>query len=96
MTEVENSVSAGIGSDLKVASVGAMAPFIIGVAILLGWEWLDVFGVLLGIAGGIWWAVWWHKRNGEKFFPRDVDGGAYGISIIITVALLIFALVSNS
>jgi hypothetical protein len=90
--EVENSVSAGTGSDLKVASVGAMTPIIFGVAILLGWEWLDVFGVLLGIGGAIWWAVWWHKRNDEKFFPRDVNGTAYAITIVITVALLLFAL----
>ncbi|TDP96122.1 hypothetical protein [Labedaea rhizosphaerae] len=92
MTEAENSVSAGIGSDLKVASVAAMTPFIMGVAILLGWAWLDVFGVLLGIGGGIWWAVWWYKRNDDKFFPRDVAGGPYAITIVITVALLIFAL----
>lgn len=95
MIEVENSVSAGIGSDLKVASVGLMTPIIFGVAILLGWEWLDAFGVLLGVAGAIWWAVWWYKRSGEKFFPREVNGGAYGITIIITVALLLFALLSN-
>ena len=95
MTEVENAgnaVSAGIGSDLRVASVGAMAPFIGGVAILLGYEWLDVFGVLCGIAVAIWWAVWWYRRNDESFFPRDVDGGAYAITIILTVGLGLFAL----
>jgi len=87
-------VSAGVGSDLKVASVGAMTPFIFGVSILLGWMWLDVFGVLCGIAVSIWWAVWWYRRNDESFFPRDVDGGAYAITIIITVALAIFAIAS--
>jgi hypothetical protein len=90
----ENSVSSGIGSDLRVAAVGAMAPFIMGVSILLGYEWLDVFGGLLGVGVAIWWAVWWYRRNDSKFFPRDVNGGAFAITIVITVGLLLFALAS--
>src|SRR5262245_12371862 len=63
-----NSVSAGWGSDLRVAAVGAMTPFLPGLLVLLGYLWLGGFGLLLGIGAAIAWIVWWRRSNGRRFF----------------------------
>jgi hypothetical protein len=88
-----NAVSAGIGSDVRAAVVGALMPFGAGLAVLVGYLWLTVFGVILAVAGGIWWAVWWRRKHG-KFFPRDVEGGPFVLTIVLTVVLFICALAS--
>jgi hypothetical protein len=83
-----NSVSAGWGSDLRVASVGAMAPFLAGMLVLLGYLWLGGFGILLGLGAAIFWGVWWYRRNGRRFFPREVQMGAFVITIVLTAVSL--------
>jgi hypothetical protein len=89
-----NMVSAGLGSDLRVAAVGAMAPFLAGLLVLLGYIWLGGFGILLGLGGAIWWAVWWYRKHG-KFFPRDVNTGAFTITIVLTAVAFVVVLVST-
>jgi uncharacterized Tic20 family protein len=88
-----NTVSAGWGSDLRIAAVAAMAPFLAGVLVLLGYLWLGGFGIVLGLGGAIGWAVWWYRKHG-KFFPRDVDRGAFGITVVITVVALVITLLA--
>lgn len=88
-----NSVSAGLGSDLKVASVAAMGPFLAGMLALLGLLWIGGFGVVLGLAGAVAWAVWWYRRN-DGLFPREVDNRAFFITIALTAAALILVLVA--
>jgi hypothetical protein len=87
-----NSVSSGVGSDLLVASVAAMGPFLAGMLALLGLIWIGGFGVVLGLGGAVFWAVWWYRRNGA-LFPRDVDLAAYAITVALTVGSLILVLV---
>lgn len=94
MTE-SNSISAGWGSDLRVAAVAAMAPFLAGLLVLLGYIWLGGFGILLGLGGAIFWAVWWHRRNDRAFFPRDVNGGAFTATIVLTGVAFVLILVST-
>jgi hypothetical protein len=94
-TTKPNSVSAGWGSDLRIAAVGAMAPFLGGLLVLLGYLWLGGFGLLLGIAAAVAWAVWWYRRNGRRFFPRDVATGPFYITIALTVAAFVLTLVSS-
>jgi hypothetical protein len=89
-----NSVSTGLASDLRVAAVGAMAPFLGGLLVLLGYLWLSGFGLLLGIGAAIVWGVWWYRRNGRRFFPRDVATVPFYITIALTVAAFVLTLVS--
>ena len=90
-----NSVSAGLGSDLRVAAVGAMAPFLGGLLVLLGYLWLGGFGLLLGLGAAIAWGVWWYRRNDRRFFPRDVANGPFYITIGLTAAVFVLILVST-
>jgi hypothetical protein len=90
---LSNRVSAGVGSDFRAAVLGAMMPFGAGLLVLVGYLWLQVFGVILAVGGGIWWAVWWRRKHG-KFFPRDVEGGPFILTIVLTVILFIAALAS--
>jgi hypothetical protein len=90
----ENSVSAGLASDLRVAAVGAMAPFLGGLLVLLGYLWLGGFGLLIGIGAAIAWGVWWYRRNGRRFFPRDVANGPFYITVALTVVVFVLTLVS--
>ena len=89
-----NSVSAGLGSDLRVAAVGAMAPFLGGLLVLLGYLWLGGFGLLLGIGAAIAWGVWWFRRNNRRFFPRDVATGPFYITIGLTAVVFVLILVA--
>ncbi|TCO48042.1 hypothetical protein [Actinocrispum wychmicini] len=89
---LENSVSAGLGSDFRAAAVGAMMPLGLGLAGLVGYIWVDVFGVILAIGGGIWWAVWWRRKHG-KFFPRDVQNGPFVLTSVLVAILLVVAIV---
>jgi hypothetical protein len=86
-----NSVSAGVGSDVRAAVVGALMPFGAGMLILVGYVWLGAFGVILAIAGSIGWAVWWRRRHGA-FFPRDVETGPFVGTIAIAAIAFIIAL----
>ncbi len=86
-----NAVSAGLGSDLRVAAVGAMAPFLAGLLVLLGYIWLGGFGIVLGLGGAVFWGVWWFRRNGT-FFPRDVNTRAFTITIVLTAVALVLVL----
>jgi hypothetical protein len=88
-----NSVSAGWGSDLKVAAVAAMAPLLAGSAVLLGYLWLGGFGVVLGIGGAIAWAVWWYRRE-SAFFPRDIQTAPLVITTVVTFGLVFLSLVT--
>ena len=90
----ENSVSAGLGSDLRVAAVGAMAPFLAGLLVLLGYLWLGGFGLLLGIGAAIAWGVWWFRRNDRRFFPRDVATGPFYLTIVLTAVVFVLTLVA--
>ena len=89
-----NSVSAGWGSDLRLAAVGVMTPFLPGVLVLLGYLWLGGFGLLLGIGAAIAWIVWWRRSNGRKFFPRDVEAKPFYITIALTVVVFVLTLVA--
>lgn len=89
-----NSVSAGLGSDLRVAAVGAMAPFLGGLVVLLGYLWLGGFGLLLGLGAAIAWAVWWYRSNGRRFFPRDVENRPFYITIALTAVVFVLTLVA--
>lgn len=71
-----------------------MAPFLAGTLALLGLLWLGGFGVVLGLAGAIAWGFWWYRRN-DGFFPRDVNGGAFAVTIVLTVVVLVLVLVSG-
>jgi hypothetical protein len=86
-----NSVSAGTGSDFRVAVLGTLMPLGLGMAVLVGYAWLEFFGAILAIGGAVWWAVWWRRKHG-KFFPRDVQGGPFILTIVLTVILFIIAL----
>ncbi|MEV4314395.1 hypothetical protein [Actinocrispum sp. NPDC049592] len=88
-----NAVTAGWGSDIRAAAVGALMPFGAGLLVLVGYLWLDVFGVFLGLGGAIWWAVWWRRKHG-RFFPRDVEGGPFILTIVLAGILFIAALAS--
>lgn len=88
---LENSVSAGLGSDFRAAAVGALMPLGAGLAALVGYIWVDVFGVLLAIGGVIWWAVWWRRKHG-KFFPRDVQNGPFVLTIVLVAVLFVVAI----
>jgi hypothetical protein len=89
-----NAVSAGLGSDLRVAAVGAMAPFLAGLLVLLGYAWLGGFGIVLGLGGAIFWGVWWYRRNG-KSFPRAVKTGPFAGSIVLTVIVFVLVLIAT-
>lgn len=89
-----NRVSAGLGSDLRAATVGALMPFGAGMLVLLGYQWLDVFGIFLGVGGAVWWAVWWRRKHGA-FFPRDVRTGAFIGTIVIAVIAFLLAVAST-
>ena len=88
-------MSAGLGSDLRITAVAAMTPFLAGMLVLLGYVWLGGFGVLLGLGAAIAWAVWWFRRNDRKFFPRDVNTGAFVITIGLTVVSLVLVLLGS-
>ncbi|SMD23268.1 hypothetical protein [Kibdelosporangium aridum] len=90
----QNAVSAGTGSDFRVATVGAIMPFGLGMLVLVGYAWIGVFGIILGLLGAVWWAVWWRRKHNKKFFPRDVEGGPFVLTLVLTVILLIAALAS--
>ncbi|RSM78957.1 hypothetical protein DMH04_32270 [Kibdelosporangium aridum] len=90
----QNAVSAGTGSDFRVAALGAIMPFGLGMLVLVGYAWIGVFGIVLGLLGAVWWAVWWRRKHNKKFFPRDVEGGPYVLTLVLTVILLIAALAS--
>lgn len=87
-------MSAGWGSDIKVAAVAAMAPFLAGTLVLLGYLWIGGFGVVLGLAGAVGWGIWWFRRNSSAFFPRDVNGRAFTITVVLTVVVLVLVLAS--
>jgi hypothetical protein len=88
-----NAVTAGWGSDIRAAVVGALMPLGAGLLVLVGYLWLEVFGVFLAVAGGIWWAVWWRRKHG-RFVPRDVEGGPFVLTIVLAVVLFIAAIAS--
>ena len=90
----QNTVTAGTGSDIRAATLGALIPFGCGLMFLVGFLWLGWFGVFLALGGSIWWAVWWRKKHGGKFFARDVEGGPFVVTIAITVILFIAAIAS--
>ncbi|MFC0113110.1 hypothetical protein [Kibdelosporangium aridum] len=90
----QNAVSAGTGSDFRVATVGAIMPFGLGMLVLVGYAWIGVFGIILSLLGAVWWAVWWRRKHNKKFFPRDVEGGPFVLTLVLTVILLIAALAS--
>jgi hypothetical protein len=90
----QNAVSAGTGSDIRVAVLGALIPFGGGLMFLVGFLWLTWFGVILAAGGAVWWAVWWRRKHNKKFFPRDVEGGPFVLTIVLTVILFIAALAS--
>lgn len=90
----ENAVTAGPGSDFRVAVLGALIPFGGGLLFLVGFLWLTWFGIVLAALGALWWAVWWRKKHDKKFFPRDVEGGPFVLTIVLTVILFIAALAS--
>lgn len=81
------------GSDLRIAAAAALAPFLSGLLVLLGLIWLGGFGIVLGIAAAIAWAVWWYRRNGA-LVPRQVDTTALLITAAITVGVLIVVFTS--
>ncbi|CAM3567400.1 hypothetical protein KIPE111705_14500 [Kibdelosporangium persicum] len=89
----KNAVTAGPGSDFRVATLGAMMPFGAGLLVLVGYAWMGVFGVILAVLGGVWWAVWWRRKH-KKFFPRDVESGPFVLTIVLMVILFIAALAS--
>ncbi|MCE7011940.1 hypothetical protein LWC34_55390 [Kibdelosporangium philippinense] len=89
-----NAVSAGTGSDFRVAVVGALMPFGLGLLVLVGYAWIGVFGVILGLLGALWWAVWWRRKHNKKFFPRDVEGGPFVFTLVLSVILFVAALAS--
>ena len=91
MTE-SKAVSAGWGSDLRIVAVAAMAPFLSGLLVLLGYIWLNGFGVVLGLGAAIGWGVWWYRRNDKEFFPRAMNNGAFVITVVLTLAALALVL----
>ncbi|ONI79177.1 hypothetical protein ALI144C_25395 [Actinosynnema sp. ALI-1.44] len=91
----ENAVSAGTGSDFRVAIVGALMPFGLGLLVLLGYAWLSFFGAILGLLGALWWALWWRKKHNKKFFPRDVEGGPFVLTLVLAVLLFIVTIAAT-
>jgi hypothetical protein len=71
-----------------------MTPFLAGLLVLLGYVWLGGFGIVLGLAGAIFWALWWRKRNG-KFFPRDVSTGPFIGTIALTAIVFVLVLIAT-
>jgi TRAP-type C4-dicarboxylate transport system permease small subunit len=88
-------VSAGLGSDLRVALVATLMPFGAGMLLLLGYLWFDFFGAILGVGAAIWWAVWWRKKHDGTFFPKDVKGGPFAGTIAIALVVFLFAISSQ-
>ena len=91
MTEAK-TLSPNWGSDLRIVAVAAMAPFLCGLLVLLGYIWLNGFGVVLGLAAAIGWVVWWRRRNDREFFPREMNNSAFVITIVLTIAALALVL----
>lgn len=94
-TSLTNPVSAGVGSDVRITAVAVMTPLLPGLLVLAGYVWIGGFGILLGLGAAIAWAVWWYRRNGRRFFPRDVRTGPFVITIALTVLAFILALVAT-
>jgi uncharacterized Tic20 family protein len=80
------------GSDLRIVAVAAMAPLLSGLLVLLGYIWLNGFGVVLGLGAAIGWIVWWRRRNDREFFPREMNNGAFVITVVLTIAALALVL----
>lgn len=81
-------------SDLRIGAAAALAPFLCGLLVLIGLIWLGGFGIVLGIAGAIAWAVWWYRRNGA-LVPRQVDTRALVITAVLAGVALIVVFASN-
>lgn len=78
--------------DLLAAALAALMPLGAGFLVLIAYLWMDVFGVILGLAGVAWWAYWWRKKRGA-FFPKDLQGSSVtGMAVFVAVLGLIFAL----
>jgi hypothetical protein len=80
-----------VSQDLLAAAVGALMPLGAGLAIMIGYLWLDVFGAVLGAGAAIGWGVWWYKRRGV-LFPKELRGKTVaGVAILVAVLGVVFA-----
>lgn len=68
---MNNSVSAGAGSDAKAFGAAALLTFTCGMIALIGYMMIGGLGIVLGIIGIVFGLVWW-KGHHERMLPRDL------------------------
>ncbi|MER7083399.1 hypothetical protein SAMN05421805_12282 [Saccharopolyspora antimicrobica] len=81
--------------DALAATLAALMPLGGGLLVALGYAWLDVFGLILGLGGAIGWAFWWRNKH-KTFFPKDLRGGSVGGigALVAVIIVLLFISVS--
>lgn len=81
--------------DALAATLAALMPLGGGLLVALGYAWLDVFGLILGVGGAIGWAFWWRNKH-KTFFPKTLRGGSVGGigAIVALIIVLLFVSVS--
>ncbi|WP_433871981.1 hypothetical protein [Saccharopolyspora sp. CA-218241] len=81
MTNAQNApVPAGpttTSQDVLAATMAALMPLGAGFTVTLGYLWLDIFGLIVGLGAVAGWAYWWRNKHGA-FFPADLRGGSVG------------------
>ena len=87
----ENSVSAGVGSDVKALGAAALLTYSAGVLLLVGYLMLGVFGAILGIVGAVFGVIWWRKSHDDRIFPRDLSAKSLVVLVVAAVALSLLA-----
>ncbi|WP_130344481.1 hypothetical protein [Herbihabitans rhizosphaerae] len=91
MNDVENTVSAGTGSDIRVMTVAFVMPMM-ALAAIVGFVWGSWIGGIIGAALWVGWLVWWRSKHKGKFFPRDVQTGPFVITLIIAAIVFFVTL----
>ncbi|MEV5535572.1 hypothetical protein AB0L13_01840 [Saccharopolyspora shandongensis] len=77
--------------DVLAATLAALLPLGGGMLVMLGYSWLDIFGLILGVAGAAGWGYWWRNKH-KSFFPKDLRGGSVGGigALVAVIGILLF------
>ncbi|GAA0540283.1 hypothetical protein GCM10011581_48720 [Saccharopolyspora subtropica] len=77
--------------DALAATMAALMPLGGGLLLMLGYAWLGIFGLVLGVAGAAGWAFHWRNKHGA-FFPKDLRGGSVGGfgALVAIIGFLLF------
>jgi uncharacterized iron-regulated membrane protein len=95
MNQTRNVPATGpttVSQDVLAAGLAALMPLGAGFLVMVGYLWVDIFGVILGLVAAAGWAFWWRRKR-EAFFPKDLRGGSVaGIAVLVAILGVIFAL----